>query len=210
MLRKLLGLSAVLVLASTVFALVDPGVSGAATPVATGTVGCKITGSGKFGPKLTLAGSTTTVRIRFTATSTGGCGAQARIPGALVTISGVSIQGKGTLTSLSPGNANSCASFTAADTIGVVKVKFTWASVPDLRPHGRDLHGGDGTDRLGHAARHDPLPRPDGHHLRRHRLLHAVGEPGGRSGDQHRRQCGAGWGPYPGFTITPGSYITLP
>ena len=129
MTRKLLGISAVVVLASTTFALADPGVSGAAAPSATGSVGCKITGSGKFSPKLTLAGSSTVVKIKFTATSTGGCGAQATIPGATVSISGSRY-----LTSLLPGNANSCANFTSANTIGVVKVKFTWASVPAIAP----------------------------------------------------------------------------
>jgi len=93
MTRKLLGISAVVVLASTTFALADPGVSGAAALSATGSVGCKITGSGKFSPKLTLAGSSTVVKIKFTATSTGGCGAQATIPGATVSISAVSISG---------------------------------------------------------------------------------------------------------------------
>jgi hypothetical protein len=210
MLRRLLGLSAVLVLASTAFALVDPGVSGAATPVATGTVGCKITGSGKFGPKLTLAGSTTTVKIKFTATSTGGCGAQARIPGALVTISGVSIQGKGTLTSLAPGNANSCANFTAADTVGVVKVKFTWASVPTIAPTVVTYTGGTAPIVSGTPLDTIRFPAPTGTTFVGTGSFTPSVNPVVNLATNIASTCGAGWGPYPAFTITPGSYITLP
>lgn len=134
MIRRLIGVLATLILVLTTLALVDPGVSGAAGPPATGSVGCKISGTGNFGPKRTLAGSSTTVKIHFNDTATGGCGASAAIPGAVVTITGVTIVGSGYLTSLVPGNANSCPNYTSADTIGVVKVKFVWASFPAIAP----------------------------------------------------------------------------
>ena len=54
--RAFFVVSAVAVLSATVFGVVDTGVAGAAAPAATGTIGCKITGSGTFSPKLTISG----------------------------------------------------------------------------------------------------------------------------------------------------------
>jgi len=210
MVRRLIGVLAALVLALTALALVDPGVSGAAGPPATGSVGCKISGTGKFGPKLTLAGSSTTVKIHFNATATGGCGAQATIPGAVVTITGVTIVGSGYLTTLAPGNANSCANFTSADTIGVVKVKFVWASVPGIAPTIVTYTGGTAGIVSGSPVDTIRFPAPSG--------TVAVGtgsftpsvNPVVNLATNIVSTCGAGWGPYPAFAITAGSYFTLP
>jgi hypothetical protein len=210
MYRKLLGMSAVLVLASTGFALAEPGVSGAAVPSATGTVGCKISGSGKFAPKLTLPGTTTTVKIKFTATATGGCGAQARIPGALVSITGVTIKGAGTLTSLAPGNANSCPNFTSADTIGVVKVRFNWVSVPAIAPTIVTYTGGTAPIVSGTPVDTIRFPAPSGTTFVGTGSFTPSVNPVVNLATNIASTCGAGWGPYPAFTITAGSYITLP
>ena len=210
MLRKLLGMSAVLVLASTAFALAEPGVSGAAPPPASGTVGCKITGKGSFAPKLTLAGSHTTVKIKFTATATGGCGAQAGAGGAVVNITGVTITGKGVLTSLAPGNANSCVNFTTADTIGTVKVKYSWVSTPAIAPTVVTYTGGTAPIVSGSPVDTIRFPAPTGTTVAGTGSFTPSVNPVVNLATNIASTCGAGWGPYPAFTITSGSYITLP
>jgi hypothetical protein len=210
MLRKLLGTAAVLVLASSALALAQPGVSGATPPPASGTVGCKISGSGKFAPKLTVPGSHPTVKIKFTATATGGCGGQAGAGGAVVNITGVTIKGVGVLTSLAPGNANSCANFTTADTIGTVKVKFSWVSSPAIAPTVVTYTGGTAPIVSGTPLATIRFPAAAGTTVAGTGSFTPSVNPVVNLATSIASPCAAGWGPYPAFTITAGSYITLP
>ncbi len=173
MIRKLVGMAAAFALAATVFAVVEPGVSSAAPlPSASGTVGCKIVGSGKFAPKLTLAGNATAVKIHFSATSNPtsgplGCGGSATIPNSAGTLSpvnvtGVTITGAGYLVPLGPGNANKCSVFTASDTIGVIKVKYVWTAVPAIAPTVLTFTGGTAPIVSGSPFDTITLPAPSG------------------------------------------------
>ncbi len=129
--HRLLGVTASFVLVMTTVTVIGVGVSGAVPlPNATGSVACKISGTGVFRPKLTASGiPVTVVKFHFAGVllTSGGCGATAGIPnsaGSLtpVAINSVVVNGTGLLTG--PANANSCAVFSATDAVGVVKVKF--------------------------------------------------------------------------------------
>ena len=141
MLRKLFGMGAAVVIGTTALAVVAPGVSGAAAPAAIGNVTCKVTGLGTFSPKLTLSGTigVTAEKYSFKEVSpAGGCGGTAGIPnstGSLtpVTILGVTIKGTGFLKPPA-GLANACSVFNLADSIGSLKVTYTWSSVPAIAP----------------------------------------------------------------------------
>jgi len=141
MLRKLFGMGAAVVIGTTALAVVAPGVSGAAAPAAIGNVTCKVTGLGTFSPKLTLSGTIGVTAEKYSlkeVSPAGGCGGTAGIPnstGSLtpVTILGVTIKGTGFLKPPA-GLANACSVFNLADSIGSLKVTYTWSSVPAIAP----------------------------------------------------------------------------
>ena len=215
---RLIGMTGVaLALLVSLSAVVGEGVGSAAPPPsATGSVACKITGTGNFSPKLTFAGvSTTAVKFKFNAASptSGGCGGAAGIPnsaGSLtpVTITAVTVRAIGYLTG--PANANSCSVFSSTDTIGVIKVKYIWAAAPPIAPTIVTYTGGTsaivsgaitdtislpavGTVLTGSGSFNPPTAAPIS------LLTNIVSPP-----------CLSGGGPYPNFTINVGSTIALP
>lgn len=216
MFRKLIGVSAALLMSTTALAVASEGIGGAAPlPNAVGTVSCNITGTGRFSPKLTLAGvATTAVKFKFNAASptSGGCTGSATISNSAgtvtsVTIFGVKVKAVGYLTG--PANANSCTVFNSVETIGAVVVRYTWAATPAIAPTFRTFTGGSapiasgglldtlslpvaGTVSTGSGS--FPLPGPSPISL----LTNIV------------RACPSGWGPYPSFAIGAGSTIALP
>jgi hypothetical protein len=197
--------------------MVDAGVSGAAAQPALGNVACNVTGTGKFAPKLTLTGvATTTVKFKFKEVSptSGGCTGSVSVPnsaGSLspVTVHGVTVKGVGSLKPTGPGNANACSVFTGSDTIGTIVVKYVWSATPAIAPSVVTYTNGvtpivsgtpfdtialqaAGATVTGTGSFAPPAAAPN-------TMLTNIAA-----------TCGAGWGPYPGFTIGLGSTIALP
>ena len=111
----------------------------AASPPAAGTLVCSLptSGNGTFSPTLTLSGSSATVSTTLNAT--GPCvghGTTHNAAGHLVplTITGVSMNGSGTIKRIGSGSANRCSAFQAHDTLGTIKVTYNWTSVPAIAP----------------------------------------------------------------------------
>jgi len=130
MVRKLFGVPVAVVLLATVFSVtVGTGVSGASKPKAVGTAGCKVTGIGKFSPKLTLGGSPGGVKFKFKASSTD-CVSMATAGGVAVNITGVTMIASGFWNSPF-GSGSSCPSLTS-DVLGTVTVKYKWTSTPAI------------------------------------------------------------------------------
>ncbi len=213
MYRKLLGISAVFALLMTTVTIVGEGVSGAAAPSATGTVSCKITGTGGFGPKLTAAGvNTTAVKFHFKGASptSGGCTSSAGVPNSAgfltpVVINTVVVKGVGYLSG--PANANSCAVFSTADAAGVVKVRFFWGAVPAIAPTiitysaGLPLVSGSPTD---------VITLPSGATMTATGSFSTPGTGTVSLLTNIVSACSATWGPYPTFTFGIGSNVVLP
>jgi len=214
--RKLLALCAVAVLSAAIFAVVDTGVAGAASPAATGTIGCKITGAGTFSPKLTIPGSSTGVKINFKAK--GGCSGNVKAPnsaGALgpVTVSSVAISGTGYFKKQGAGFANKCSNFQSSDKIGVITVTYNWTSVPAIAPTTVTFTGGTASivSPIIPASLFDKikLPGPAGTLKVTTGSFAPAVAPVVVLDTNVKKTCSAGWS-YPAFTVVPGSYITLP
>lgn len=209
--RKVLALSAIVVLAATLFTAADSGVAGAAPPAATGSVGCKITGSGRFSPTLTLAGSATTDTTVFTAS--GACSASATIPGTTIvpSITAVSIVAKGTFKKVGAGFANKCSAVQLSDRIGVIKVTYNWTSVPAIAPTVVTFTGGTASLFSPYTATLDKirLPDPSGTTKVTTGSFAPAVAPVVLLDTNILRTCTATWS-YAAFTIKPGSFITLP
>jgi hypothetical protein len=211
--RRLLGIGIAFALLLPTVTVLGEGVSGAAAPSATGTVSCTITGAGKFGPKLTATGvNTTGVKFRFlgASASSGGCTSTAAVPnsaGALtpVTINTVRVKGVGYLSG--PANANSCAVFSAADTVGVVKVKFFWGAVPAIAPTVITYSGG---APLVSGSPTDVITLPSGATMTATGSFATPGTGTVTLLTNIVSACSSTWGPYPTFTFGTGSTIALP
>ncbi len=210
--RKLLGIGAVFILAMTTVTVVGEGVSGAALPQATGSVSCKISGTGGFGPKLTATGTpTTAVKFHFVGASpAGGCGGTAGIPNSAgfltpVTINSVVVKGKGFLSGVA--NANSCAVFSTLDGAGVVKVRFVWGAVPAIAPTiitytaGGPVVSGSPTD---------AITLPSGATMTATGSFSTPGTGTVTLLTNIVSACSATWGPYQTFSFNPGSTVVLP
>jgi len=214
--RTLLTLSALLVLSATLFTVVGTGVAEAA-PVASGSVACTVTGKGAFTPALTLTGGSSSLGINFGAVSptSGGCFSSATAPNSAgltvpVTITAVSITGTGSLVPIGSGSPNKCAVFRAADTIGVIKVKYTWTSTPAIAPTVLTFTGGTTHIVSGATLDNIVLPAATGTtEVTTGSFAPAVHPLVGLK-TSIAAPCAAGWGPYPAFTINTGSLITLP
>lgn len=211
---RLLGISAVFVLVMTTVTVVGEGVSGAAPlPSATGSVACKISGTGGFGPKLTVLGiPITPVKFHFFGASptSGGCGGSAGIPnsaGSLtpVAINSVAVKGTGFLSG--PPNANSCAVFSALDAVGTVKVKFTWGAVPAIAPTWITYTAG-GPVVSGSPT--DTITLPSGATMTATGSFSTPGTGTVALLTNIVSACSATWGPYSSFMFNPGSTVVLP
>jgi len=208
MMRKLVGVSAVFVLAMTTVTVV-----GEVPLSATGSVSCKISGAGKFAPKLTPAGNpVTVVKVKFAGASatSGGCSSSAGVPNSAgtltpVTINSVTVKGAGKL--VGPANANSCAKFSTADAAGVVKVKFVWGASPAIAPTvitytaGLPLVSGSPTD---------TITLPSGATMTATGSFSTPGTGTVSLLTNIVTACSATWGPYAAFTFNPSSYVSLP
>jgi hypothetical protein len=211
--RKLLGIGAVFVLVMTTVTVVGEGVSGAAPPSATGSVSCKISGSGKFGPKLTAAGiATNAVKFNFTGASptSGGCTSSAGVPNSAgfltpVTINSVTVKGVGYLTG--PLNANSCAVFSTADAVGVVKVRFIWGASPAIAQTIITYSAG---LPLVSGSPNDTITLPSGATMTATGSFSTPGTGTVTLLTNIVSACSSTWGPYPTFTFNPSSSISLP
>ncbi len=218
MLRKILATTAAVFVSTAALTAIDAGVSGASPQPAVGTVSCNVIGNGKFSPKLTLAGVTSTaVKFSFKEkanASTGGCAGSVMVPnsaGSLspVTVHGVKISGAGYIQPIGPGNANACPVFTGQDTIGALTVKYVWNSTPNIAPS--LVTYGVGAAPIVSGSPFDTIS------------LQAAGSAVTGSGSfappvtapntmltNIVSTCGSGWGPYAAFTIGAGSSIALP
>ena len=215
--HKLLALSAVAMLFSTLFTAVDTGTAFAAAPAASGTIGCKILGGGKFSPPLTIPGSSKTVKINFSAKSAS-CGGNVKAPnsaGAIgpVTVSSVAITGSGYIKKVGPGFANKCSNFQGSDTIGVITVTYNWTAVPAIAPTVVKFTGGTASivtpiiptspfDKI-------KLPAPAGTIKVTTGSFAPAVAPKVVFDTNIKKTCTAGW-TYTAFAINPGSFITLP
>lgn len=213
MIRKLVGIGAVFVLAMTTVTVVGEGVSGAMPLSATGSVTCKISGTGTFSPKLTVAGvATTAVKFKFKGASptSGGCTSSAGVINSAgtvtpVTINSVVVKGTGYLSG--PANANSCAVFSTADAAGVVKVRFVWGASPAIAPTiitytaGLPLVAGFGTD---------TITLPSGATMTATGSFSSPGTGTVNLLTNIVAACSSSWGPYPSFTFNPASTVVLP
>ncbi len=211
--RKLLGISAVFVLLMTTVTVVGEGVSGAAAPSASGSVSCKITGTGKFSPKLTATGvNTTGVKFRFLGASptSGGCTSSAGVPNSAgtvtpVTINTVAVKGVGFLAG--PANANACAIFSSADAVGSVTVRFNWGSVPAIAPTFITYSAG---GPVVSGSPNDTITLPSGATMTATGSFSTPGTGTVTLLTNIVSTCSATWGPYPTFTFGVGSNVVLP
>jgi len=217
MIRKVVGVAAAVLMSTAALTAIDSGVSGASGPPASGNVSCPVTGTGRFSPKLTLAGiAITAVKFTFKEASptSGGCTGTVMAPNSAgtlgpVIIHGVTIKGVGYLQPLGPGNANACSVFSSSDTIGSLTVKYVWSATPAIAPSfvtyttgSAPIVTGGLTDTInlqaalaattGTGSFAPPATAPNT------MLTNIAGA------------CGSGWGPYPTFTIGVGSSIALP
>ncbi|HEY5109928.1 MAG TPA: hypothetical protein VII96_10010 [Acidimicrobiales bacterium] len=216
MLRKLFGMGAVVVLATTAVAVATPGVSGAAAPAAVGSVTCAVTGVGKFSPKLTLPGTVGVTAEKYSfkevSPTSGGCSGSASVSnsaGSLtpVTILGVKIKGTGFLIPPS-GLANACSVFNLADSIGSLTVKYTWSASPPIAPTIVTYTGGTAPVVSGSPLDTITLPATG-------TAVSGTGSFGASFASNIMLTnipsvCAAGWGPFPSHTIGVGSSISLP
>jgi len=129
---------ATVVLATVGTAMVEVSATGVASaaPVASGTVNCRIAGSGKFAPHLvaTAAGTGAIEKVKFSGKS-GSCSSSAGAGGALITINGANFKAKGKLKDPSSAiAAKSCSSFTNFDQIQTLKININWISTPAIAP----------------------------------------------------------------------------
>jgi hypothetical protein len=212
--RKLLGIGAAFVLLMTTVTIVGEGVSAAAPPPsATGSVSCKITGTGKFGPKLTATGvATTAVKFKFNGASptANGCTSSAGVPNSAgfltpVTITSVVVKGTGSLSG--PANANSCAVFTSADAVGVVQVKFFWGASPAIAPTTITYSAG---LPLVSGSPLDTITLPSGATMTATGSFSTPGTGTVTLLTNIVSACSSTWGPYPTFTFGAGSTVVLP
>jgi hypothetical protein len=202
--RKSLG---ILVLAvSVVTVTMGATTSWAGPPPATGTVGCKVIGAGVFHPMLTLAGSAGGVKYSYTAKSND-CSANAHVGAATVNITGVTIQANGYWNPTVGPSGSKCATL-PTDKVGALSMTFTWTSVPAIAPTVLTTKLGEPWRPTG-AILDYKFPRIGGFVA-----PGSVGSftPPGAGGFTYTfttnivNPCGAGWGPYPNFTITGGFF----
>lgn len=203
MTRKLLGSIALVgLLATGLSTAVGTSVAGATKPPAVGTVGCKVTGTGKFSPKLTLAGSAGGVKFSFKLKSSD-CSASATAGGVPVSITGVKVTASGFWNLPSGGPGSSCASLTA-DLLGTVKAKYVWTASPAIAPTTVTTSGG--VPWIPSGTLFD-FVLPSGA-----TITSSTGSFAPVSSQVMNLQtniasaCAAGWGPYHTFTISGGFF----
>ena len=141
MVRNRLVAAAVVVLLSLGGVAVVGGTASAMPlPKAVGSVSCTVTGTGKFAPKLTPAGThVTAVKSTFkgAAPTSGGCSGTASVPnttGSLTPITIYSATFKGAGFYSGPLNANSCSVFSTTDGVGTIKMKIKWIASMAIAP----------------------------------------------------------------------------
>jgi hypothetical protein len=213
---KLLALSALVVLPTAFLTVAGTGIAGASP--AMGSVTCSITGSGTFSPGLTLPGSNPQVKITFTATGT--CTGSATTVNSAgmtvpVAITSVNVKGTGYLNSLSTGVfADSCLGIQSTDTIGMIKVKDVWTATPAISNTVVNYTGG--TAPIVSTYVSTPLkdkiklPAPSGTTFVTTGSFSPAVLPMANLKTNILNACSSTWGPYPTFTIKPGSFISLP
>ena len=216
--HKLLVLFAIAVLSSTLFTVIGTGPAFAAAPAASGSIYCKILGSGVFSPR--IPGSSKTVKVNFSAKSpakSASCSGKVKAPNSAgnvgpVNVTGVAITGSGYIKKVGPGIANTCANFQRHDTIGVITVTYNWTSVPAIAPTVVKFTGGT-------ASIVTPIPtRP----FDKIRLPAPAGTLKVTTGSfapavapkvvlvtTIKSWCGPGW-TYTAFVVQSGSFIRLP
>jgi hypothetical protein len=136
--RRINRVVATVVLATVGTALVEITATGiaSAAPVASGTVNCRIAGSGKFTPHLvaTAAGTGAIEKVKFSGKS-GSCTSSAGAGGAVITINAANFKAKGKLKDPSTAiAAKSCASFTNFDQIQKLKITINWNASSPIAP----------------------------------------------------------------------------
>ena len=201
--RRLSGVSVVVLLVATTLSVTsNVGVAWAAKPDASGTVTCKVTGSGTFSPKLTLAGSPGGVKFTFTAKASK-CKSNATIPGAIATITGATVTASGYWNGSGP-SGSSCASL-PTDTLGTVNAKYVWTSAPPIANTNIATSGGVPWLASGPSFKFDVT-------LIGASITSSSGSFSPATSETFdlktniANPCGAGWGPYPTFNITGGSF----
>ncbi len=195
----------ILVLAVTVVTvLMGATTSWAGPPDAHGKVGCKVTGSGTFSPKLTHAGSPGGVKYTFKATSKDCSSAARLVSGQPVQITGVTIQANGFWNPTVGPTGSSCASL-PNDKVGSLTMTFTWTSVPAVAPTNVTITGGKPWVATGTVFDYK-FPHLGG----------VIGASGGSFAPPTAlsytwftnivNPCTPTWGPYPTFVITGGFF----
>lgn len=202
--RKSLGILVAAVSAVTV--MMGATASWAGPPDAHGNVGCKVTGSGTFSPKLTHAGSPGGVKYTFKAVSKDCGGSVHLVTGLPVSITGVTIQASGFWNPTVGPTGSSCASL-PNDKVGSLSMKFTWTSAPAIAPTTLTITGGKPWVASGTVFDYK-FPHLGG----------AIGAPAGSFAPPTAlsytwftnivNPCGLAWGPYPTFVI-PGGFFNL-
>ena len=203
--RRMLG--AGLGLAAMAMALtvpVDSGVAWAGNPPASGSVSCKVTGSGTFSPRLTSAGSPGGVKFAFTAKSTD-CSSSATLPsGAPVAITGVTVTASGFWNPASGPTGSSCASLTT-DTLGALQLKYVWVASPAIANTKITINGGTPWVAGGSVFK---FKLPNGATFGT--TTGSFTPPTSQTWNVKTNlasPCSPSWGPYATFTITSGFFI---
>lgn len=182
-------------------------------PPAYGSMSCAVTGVGKFGPKLTAAGTpVTAVKTAFKGVSVvGSCTGTAGISstsGTLtpVTISGAKFKGAGYYSG--PANANSCPVFSSTDSVGAMAIVIKWTASPPIANTVVTLSSPGGPVVSGSPT--DTITLPSGA---------TVGVTGSFSSPPPTfalsmvtnivSTCSSTWGPYPNYTFGTGSNLSI-
>ncbi len=211
--RKKVGAAALVALVAFGSVLVSTGTASAVPlPKAVGSVGCKVSGAGKFAPKLTPAGTAVTIlKTVFTGSSTGGCGGSAGIPNTAGTLTPVTITGaafKGVGYYNGAPHPDSCPSFTTADVVGIIKVKIVWSSVPAIAPTVLTFTSGSSPVVSGSPT--DTITLPSGATITATGSFSLPLPPAVISQLTNIvSTCSLTWGPYATYTFGPGSFLTV-
>jgi hypothetical protein len=201
--RKSLGFTAAVVIA--LMSVTMSAGTAFAAPVASGSVGCKVLGTGKFHPKLTLAGSPGGVKFTFKGQSSG-CSSSAMVGSTPVTVTGATITASGFWNLPSGGSGSSCASLTA-DLLGTLKIKYKWTASTPIAPTTVTTTGGVPWTVVG-SAYHFTLPA--GATITSSTGSFAPVSPQVMDLTTNiASPCSAGWGPYPTFTFGSPAFFTL-
>jgi hypothetical protein len=177
------------------------GVSGAA-PVASGSVTCRIAGSGKFAPHLvaTAAGTGAIEKVKFSGKS-GSCTSSAGAGGAVITINAANFKAKGKLKDPSSAiAAKSCSSFTNFDQIQTLKVTINWNASSPIAPTVVTYTAGTAPWVTNNAG-NDRLNMPSTATTTITGSFATASNALINLDSNIVNTCTATWGPYPGFTF---------